>query len=238
MNTKGVEAAVLLIVAEVITIAAAAAAVEPHLAAGQVTGQITGSQVDISQAQVGGVLAQTAQPADTGCRQANSTTGIYAQPSLDSASRGILASAQTVRLELLGSGTGWARITEPAVGWVEAKYLSPATACTGLSTAAPTNFPAAQAATQTTQATRTVTIVCEVLPSEGLVVRSQPTIAANTALHTLPKGSHQFAFTNNHLTTQLGEQERYWSYITAPYTGWISLGVVGKEPNLGGRECG
>ncbi len=80
--------------------------------------------------------------------------------------------------------------------------------------------------------------MCEVLPSEGLVVRSQPSVSEGTALYTLPKGNYQFQFTNNHVTTRSGDSERYWAYITAPYAGWISLGATGGTFNLGGRECG
>lgn len=192
---------------------------------------------------------QLAQVVETGCRQTNAVTGVYTQPSLDSSSRGILTGGQTVRLELIGTGTGWARITEPVIGWVEAKYLTPSASCTGLGNASssttqiPGVFTPAQPSTQvapSTQATptRTVTVVCEVLPTEGLVVRSEPSIASNTALYTIPKGAHQFQFTNNHLTTRSGNLERQWAYITAPYQGWISLGGAGLGFNLGGRECG
>lgn len=183
-----------------------------------------------------------AQSTETGCRQAQGTTGVYTQPNLDSGSRGVLNSGQTVRLDLTGSGTGWARITEPIVGWVEAKYLTPMTACTGGYTPVPGATASAPSAAPTPSsapvATATVSAVCEVLPTEGLVVRSQPTIAGNTALHTIPKGRHQFQFTSNQLTTHSGNQSRYWTYITAPYQGWISLGVAGGSFNLGGRECG
>lgn len=179
---------------------------------------------------------------ETGCRQTNATTGIYSQPSLDSSSRGLLNLGQTVRLELIGTGTGWARITEPVIGWVEAKYLTPVSACASPGQA---STPIAPTATTTQAAmpnqpavTKTVTALCEVLPSEGLVVRSQPSTTEGTPLYTLPKGSYQFQFTNHHVTTRSGNLERYWSYIMAPYAGWISLGVTGSPFNLGGRECG
>jgi hypothetical protein len=178
------------------------------------------------------------QTMETGCRQSNSTTGIYAQPSLDSTSRGILNRGQTVRLELVGSGTGtgWARIAQPVVGWVEAKYLAPST-CTGLTSPLGELSQVQPVASQPAAVTKTVKVTCNVLPSEGLVVRSQPMVAA-TALYTIPQGSYQFEFTNNHLTTQSGNQERHWTYITAPYQGWISLGVTGGSLNLGGQACG
>ncbi|NJO78296.1 MAG: SH3 domain-containing protein [Cyanobacteria bacterium RM1_2_2] len=186
-------------------------------------------------------VAQQVTQAETGCRQSQVTTGVYTQPNLDSNSRGVLNSGQTVRLDLAGSSTGWARITEPLVGWVEAKYLTPVAACTGLGyspAATPAPAPAPSTSAIAPIATATVSAVCEVLPTEGLVVRSEPTISGNTVLHTIPKGRHQFQFTNNHLTTHSGNQSRYWTYITAPYSGWISLGIVGGSFNLGGRECG
>lgn len=213
------------------------------------TGMILGSCSDVGQlarAAVNPVLQQPqpsaqsftglaqASSVDTGCRQTNTSTGVYSQPNLDSASRGILQSGQTVRLELIGTGTGWARITEPVVGWVEAKYLTPAAACPG--TAATSIAPTPTAAQP--NGTQTVTVICEVLPSEGLVVRSEPNIIPTTALHTIPKGTHQFQFTNQHTTTQVDNVARRWSYITAPYPGWISLGIIGGSFNLGGRECG
>ncbi|MFM7427560.1 MAG: hypothetical protein ACKO7W_21610 [Elainella sp.] len=202
-----------------------------------------------------GLIAQAAQPnpvpaAETGCRQTNATTGLYAQPSLDSSSRAILSSGQTVRLELLGTGTGWARVIAPATGWVESRYLSPPTVCTGLGTALPAaqiiapGMPLASGASTplpaaAPQTVPTVLAVCEVLPTEGLVVRSEPTISPGTALYTIPKGVHQFQFTNDHLTSHSNNgTARHWAYITAPYPGWISLGAVGGSFNLGGKECG
>jgi hypothetical protein len=184
------------------------------------------------------LVAQQVTQSETGCRQTQATTGVYTQPNLDSGSRGVLNNGQTVRLDLTGSGTGWARITEPLIGWVEARYLTPA-ACAGLGyTPALASPPPASASTSAPIPTATVSAVCEVLPTEGLVVRSEPTISGNTVLHTIPKGRHQFQFTSNHLTTHSGNQSRYWTYITAPYSGWISLGIVGGSFNLGGRECG
>ena len=197
--------------------------------------------------------AVAAQPAETGCRKTNALTGIYVQPSLESSSRGILASGQTVRLEVTGAGTGWARVTEPLIGWVEAKYLTPA-ACSGFTATAQ---PAAQLAVQpaTIQpsgatatlpgatpgniaASATAPVTCDVLPAEGLAVRSEPTTASNVALQILPKGTYQFQFTRDHVRSHEGQIERDWAYITAPYQGWIAVGVVGGQFNLGGKTCG
>lgn len=239
MNTKGFGGAVFVHgVAGLITIATSTWGVLANEPNESVAGQNSRTTV-----------VQLAQAIETGCRQTNSVTGVYLQPSLESASRGVLTSGQTVRLELIGTGTGWARVTEPMIGWVEAKYLTPAVDCTGLSAAqfsgAVNGVGSSASATVSTPtitpvqpSTQTVAVVCEVIPTEGLVVRSEPSIAANTALYTLPKGAYQFQFTNNHLTTRSGNLERYWAYITAPYPGWISLGVAGGSFNLGGKECG
>lgn len=80
---------------------------------------------------------QVAQAEETNCRQTNSATGVYEQPNVNSPSRGILPIAQTVQLEVLGTGTGWARISQPTVGWIEAQYLTPAVPCQSDTTTPP-----------------------------------------------------------------------------------------------------
>jgi hypothetical protein len=188
-----------------------------------------------------------AQVPETSCRQTNALTGIYVQPSLESSSRGVLPNGQTVRLEMTSSGTGWARVTEPLIGWVEAKYLTPATACTGVSAAQPATAQSAQYTAispatlppnSATAVTAAATVTCDVLPAEGLVVRSEPTVTGSTALQTIPKGTYQFQFTNDHVRSHSGNVERQWAYITAPYQGWIAVGTVGGQFNLGGKSCG
>lgn len=190
-----------------------------------------------------------AQTPETGCRQTNALTGIYVQPSLESSSRGVLPSGQTVRLEMTSSGTGWARVTEPLIGWVEAKYLMPTAACTGIGAIQPATaqytpispaMPSGSVNTtvNTAAATSTTTVTCDVLPAEGLMVRSKPTVAGSTALQTIPKGTYQFQFTDDHVRSHSGSVERHWAYITAPYQGWIAVGTVGGQFNLGGKSCG
>lgn len=193
---------------------------------------------------IGLAPASSAQSAEA-CRRTNTLTGIYVQPSLESSSRGILASGQTVRLEVTGAGTGWARVIEPLIGWVEAKYLTPA-ACSGFAAVAqPVAQPAviqsaSPAASPTISPTisPTAAVTCDVLPAEGLIVRSEPTTTGNTALQTIPKGTYQFQFTREHVRSHAGEIQRDWAYITAPYQGWIAIGVVGGQFNLGGKSCG
>ncbi|NJO39633.1 MAG: cadherin repeat domain-containing protein [Cyanobacteria bacterium CRU_2_1] len=79
-------------------------------------------------------MAQSSQ-ADPGCRQTYETIGIYEEPNLMSPSIDVLQVAQTIRLQLIGDRTsvdGWARISQPIVGWVQAQYLTPPTPCDGL----------------------------------------------------------------------------------------------------------
>lgn len=176
--------------------------------------------------------AAAAPPPETGCRQTNALTAIYVQPSLESSSRGLVASGQSLRLEVSGSGSGWARVTEPLIGWIEAKYLTPPTACSGFAPAVLPARPAQQAASASPAVT------CDVLPVEGLIVRSEPTTTSGRVLQTIPKGTYQFQFTRDHVRSHSGETQRDWAYITSPYEGWIALGIVGGQFNLGGKTCG
>lgn len=75
-------------------------------------------------------VPQPTQTGETLCRQTNAVTAIYQQPDPVSVSQGVLPAGQTVRLEVVGTGTGWSRIRDPIAGWVEARYLTPPTPCT------------------------------------------------------------------------------------------------------------
>ncbi|NJR66071.1 MAG: hypothetical protein HC772_13310 [Leptolyngbyaceae cyanobacterium CRU_2_3] len=230
------------------------------------------AQVPLNSIQVAPI--QVAQTSDSGCRQTNTTTGVYEQPNLDSTSRGILTSAQTVRLEVMGTGTGWARISQPIVGWIEARYLTPIVPCEGLSatvppamTPEPTTRPNAMPVANRSSNPQSTSqqparesfpepdlrqlrpnrpgdiaqitaVTCEVLPAYGLIVRSEPVMVDATYLATILPGTYRFQFTRNTKTNPTSEGIQRWVYITAPLEGWISLGYVGKEFNLGGRECG
>ncbi len=195
-----------------------------------------------------------AQNTELGCRQTTVSTGVYVQPNLASASQGMLTSAQTVRLE--SRGEGWARINQPLVGWVQSMYLTPAVSCDSLNgsptiqnppepiTALP---PGASASNSQQNPTNTapvaapfrapVKVTCDVLPADGLVVRSEPAMEGRTYLTTIAPGTHEFQFTNAKVT-QSEAGDRRWVYITAPSTGWITLGLEGAPLNLGGQECG
>jgi hypothetical protein len=185
-----------------------------------------------------------AQSTGLGCRQTNVATGVYAQPNLDSASRGLLSRAQVVRLER--KGEGWARINQPLVGWVESRYLTPAVSCDSLNSSSTIpNPPSPQISALPPQSpapspspiTSAIKVTCDVLPPGGLIVRSEPLVAERTYLATIPAGTHEFQFTRESRVTRAGETVRRWVYITAPTAGWITLGVEGAS-NLGGDSCG
>jgi hypothetical protein len=193
--------------------------------------------------------AQTtlAQNTELGCRQTNVSTGVYVQPNLNSASQGVLPSARTVRLE--SKGEGWARINQPLVGWVQSRYLTPAVSCDSLNgtttiqnpperqiTALPPEAPASKPQ-QDSANSAPIKVTCDVLPADGLAVRSQPT-AEGRYLTTIAPGTHEFLFTRESRVTQSEAGDRRWVYITAPSTGWITLGLEGAPNNLGGQECG
>ncbi|MBD3882774.1 hypothetical protein IFO70_13460 [Phormidium tenue FACHB-886] len=112
-------------------------------------GWAVGSIVVLGCGQAIAAPLQVAQAVETNCRQTNSATGVYEQPNVNSPSRGILPIAQTVQLEVLGTGTGWARISQPTVGWVEAQYLTPAVPCEGDAAAQPAETSSSDAASDT-----------------------------------------------------------------------------------------
>jgi hypothetical protein len=199
--------------------------------------------------------ALLAQNTELGCRQTNNSTGVYIQPDLGSASQGLLNLAQTIRLE--SKGEGWARINQPIVGWVQSRYLTPAVPCDALNvittiqngtttvqnppnpqiTALPPAVPASNPQ-QNVADIAFVKVSCDVLPTDGLTVRSEPAIEGRTYLTTIAPGTHEFQFTRDARVTQSEAGDRRWVYITAPSTGWISLGLEGAPSNLGGQECG
>jgi hypothetical protein len=189
-----------------------------------------------------------AQNAELGCRRTNTSTGVYIQPNLDSASQGMLNSAQTIRLER--KGEGWARINQPIVGWVQSRYLTPAVPCDPLNgtttiqgspqqqiTALPPATPA-PSPQQNLANTAPVKVTCDVLPANGLIVRSEPVVEERTYLTTLAPGTHEFQFTREAKVMPSEAGDRRWVYITAPSAGWITLGLEGGSSTLGGQECG
>lgn len=189
-----------------------------------------------------------AQSIELGCRQTNVSTGVYVQPNLDSASQGMLLSAQTVRLE--SKGEGWARINQPLVGWVQSRYLTPAVSCDSLNgTTTIQNPPGQQIIALPPEAPALnppqnlanndpVKVTCNVLPTYGLIVRSEPAVEERFYLTTIASGTHEFQFTGDARVTQSEAGDRRWVYITAPATGWITLGLAGAPTNLGGQDCG
>jgi hypothetical protein len=148
--------------------------------------------------------ATLAQNIELGCRQTNISTGVYVQPNLNSAAQGVLNSAQTVRLE--SKGEGWARINQPLIGWVQSRYLTPAVSCDPLNgtttiqnspgqqiMALPPEAPTSNPSQDLTNSAP-IKVTCDVLPADGLAVRSQPT-AEGRYLTTIAPGTHEFQFT-------------------------------------------
>ncbi|MBF2078752.1 MAG: hypothetical protein IGR76_09575 [Synechococcales cyanobacterium T60_A2020_003] len=204
---------------------------------------------------------QVAQQADT-CRRADVQIGIYQEPNATSPAVGVIGAGDYMRLGS-GSGGGWVRITAPAIGWVEAKYLlgNDSTPCPpSLRPATPTpepdvsepGTPAFPPANQPSTSPPPSAIVeapdaseplvtrvatCRVTPQSGLVVRSRPLILSITAIGTLPSGLQTIEFTDRTLTTETAEGTRQWVYILSPQEGWISPGFVGDNSNLVGSGC-
>ncbi|WP_088890269.1 hypothetical protein [Leptolyngbya ohadii] len=286
-------------------------------------------------------VGQMAQSGDTTCRQTNAVTAIYQQPDTLSVSQGVLPPGRTVRLEVVGTGTGWSRIREPIVGWVEARYLTPPTPCpystlpqsnrplraaaadrssqgsnpapaipvaqsspalpslplapsqpiasrAPIMTAAPSSFPSpnlpprrsqvtvpplpavpfqpspqfqpfpqpvplqnlasrnslaarptvppipAIVAPRPVQTERTiVTVTCDVLPTEGLIVRQQPNLDSPGSAVLAP-GTYNFRFTG--ATETIGR--RRLAYIVVPAQGWIQVLTQDRSSTLGGDRCG
>ena len=205
--------------------------------------------VSLPQGLAQAVLQNTelAQNTELGCRQTNVSTGVYVQPNLDSASQGLLIPAQVVRLE--SKGEGWARINQPLIGWVQSRYLTPAVSCDPLNGTTIQNPPDRQVIASPPEAPASnpepnlasnapVKATCDVLPANGLVVRSEPAVEERTYLTTIAPGVHEFQFTPEVKVTSSEAGDRRWVYIMAPATGWITLGLEGAPTNLGGQECG
>lgn len=187
---------------------------------------------------------QIAQAGDTNCRQTNATTGVYQQPDPASFSPGSLPAEQTVRLEVLGTGTGWSRIREPIVGWVESQYLTPPTPCSLDSDNEPSATLFVQPESTATDPTgaglstlqpgspESSLPVCEVQLPRGLaVLRPNPTSPPVTAIP--PGVPYPFQLTG--VTQTVGNQ--IFAYILAPVEGWIQIGTVGGAATLGGSDC-
>jgi hypothetical protein len=200
-----------------------------------------------------GVKAQTinpelAQTTDLGCRRVNATTGIYAQPNLTSVSQGIVTQAQIVRLE--SAARGWARVSQPVLGWIEAQYLSPPIACNPRIAAPapsypmPPRRPSPQPSLNlpplviSKPVANGLTAVCRVTSPNGLVVRREPSLADGLYVTSLAQGDHTFTFTGQTTRTSNEIGTLTWLYITAPREGWITAGYLGQPPTLTGNRCG
>ncbi len=181
--------------------------------------------------------------APEGCRITRDRIGIYEEPNTAQRARGILQQGVTVLLGL-GSGDGWARITGPETGWVQAKFLkgSDSTPCPASLRPAP-SIPQPPLPTEvgsppsTSSPARVQRAVCEVIPESGLVVRDTPVTPSSRIIGQIRPGRHTFQFSDRRLETETTEGLRQWVYITAPAKGWISTGFAGGGSNLSGSNC-
>lgn len=155
------------------------------------------------QAQQPTYLAQ----ADT-CRQVSSAAGglnVRQSPSMDAEIVGVVANGRNVSIQSLGA-EGWVPITAPLEGFVSARYL---TGC-DLAIAPPdADLPA--------EAPTTSSLCREVLPLNGLNVRSEPTVYSSR-IGILP---------NETRVTIEGLGVNGWVPITEPIDGYVSARFIG-----------
>lgn len=192
-------------------------------------------------------LIQIAQAVDTNCRQTNNTTGVYQQPDLTRGAVNILPAGQTVRLGVVGAGTGWSNIVEPIVGWVESQYLTPPTPCTSdvvtelsrppflrpdPSNASPTGPIVATPLPGSSQSSGS--LVCVVQNVGRLTVLSPtPSEPPLPNVFFSPGESVAFQFTGATRTIS----NNVFAYIVAPYEGWIRVRDNSGTPSLSGNGC-
>lgn len=191
---------------------------------------------------IAGPMAQASSEAPRGCRITRAQIGIYQEPNLNEAALGILTAEQTVTLGD-GSGSGWARITAPQTGWVQAKFLrgDRNTPCpAGMAPPSPSPVPAPVAAPVTEPMASSGGVsraVCQVKPEGGLILRDQPRLDNSRILGTIRPGNYTFQFTERRTTSPDPSGDRLWVYITAPAKGWISTGFASGGSNLAGAGC-
>lgn len=193
--------------------------------------------------------------APEGCRITRDRIGVYEEPNTAQNARGILQKGVTVLLGL-GSGDGWARITGPQTGWVQAKFLKggdktpcPASLKPVPSRPSATPSPSVPAIprpplpaqvtppSSSSSPARIQRAVCEVIPESGLVVRDTPVTPSSRIIGQIRPGRHTFQFSDRRLETETVEGIRQWVYITAPAKGWISTGFAEGGANLSGNNC-
>jgi hypothetical protein len=143
------------------------------------------------------------------CRTAKQSTIVYTQRSASSPTVRTLAANEQVILGDNGGG-GWIAINSPSKGFVQARDLA---SCSGVVAKPP--IP-----------TTVGTSLCRLVTyPTGLVIRNDPDGAVIDGVAT----GQKVALTNP-LQTKKDKLGRTWVNISAPKSGWISLGV---QPNGG-----
>jgi hypothetical protein len=170
---------------------------------------------------------QVAQASLSGqCRRINTDyVGVFKQPASTTGTRvSVLRTGTVVRLADGGNGQGWIKIDAPTEGYLEARYLAMAPCPTNLSQQ-PTQLPSALAAGSETGVCRRVK-----QPSEGLVIRSQPS-SASAAVGGVAQNA-TVNLSSSPATSQRDGAGRVWVQIVAPNAGWVSNGFPDQPSNL------
>ncbi len=207
-------------------------------------------------------IAQTPAPSPpastpTGCRIVRTQAGVYSEPNT---SKDAVATLKLDTIVTLGTGTGngWARITLPSIGWVQAANLKgnndtlcskPAPTPTPAPTPKPTPAPTPKPTPKPTPAPTPKpapkpsgpivgSATCDVTATPGLVIRDKPNFTDSKVIGSLATGRYSFQFTDKRVSLQTDRGMREWVYITGPSTGWISTGFTdGAGSNLSGQGC-
>lgn len=204
-----------------------------------------------AQAQTPAPTAAPTATTPTGCRIVRTQAGVYSEPNT---SKEAVATLKVDTIVTLGTGTGngWARITLPSIGWIQAVNLkgNNDTLCTKPTTPAPAPTKPAPAPTPKPAPTPapkpapkpTGPIVgsatCDVTATPGLVIRDKPNFTDSKVIGSLATGRYSFQFTDKRVSLQTDRGMREWVYITGPSTGWISTGFTdGAGSNLSGQGC-
>lgn len=133
------------------------------------------------------------------CRAATRTIDIFTEPSVGTSSDLVKTLEPNQRVTLASEGSaGWIQVSSPASGYVIARYLK----------SCGTNPP------PTTSTCRRV-----IAPSEGLIVRSQPTSSSSQVASVLLGTTLKVTGASS-----VDSTGRTWVEISTPRSGWISSG--------------
>ena len=134
------------------------------------------------------------------CRAASRTIDIFTEPSVGTSSDVVRTLEPNQKVTLAGEGSaGWIQVSSPGSGYVIARYLK---SCSG-------NNPPPTKGT-----CRRV-----IAPSEGLIVRSQPTSSSSQVGSVLVGTTVKVTGASS-----VDSAGRTWIEISTPRTGWVSSG--------------